>query len=161
MKVESVRFGTVEVADDRVVHFVRPIVGFDELGDYGLIDDPTTAPVLWLQSLDAPDVLFPLVDLALVAGGYTVDLDDEAVAALGVERAEEARLLGILTLSQEPSAVSVNLRAPIVLNARRATALQLVLQDADLPVRHPVRADEGASRSNKEVARAGSHTPQG
>jgi len=141
MKVQSVRFGTVEVADDRVVHFVRPIVGFDALGDYGLIEDPETAPVLWLQALDAPEVLFPAVDLALVADAFAVELDDETAAALGVERKEDARLLGILTLSPDPAAISVNLRAPIVLNPRRATAAQLVLQDCDLPVKHPVRAD--------------------
>lgn len=141
MKVQSIRFGTVEVADDRRVRFVRPIVGFDGLDDYGIIEDPETTPVLWLQSLEAPEVLFPLVDLSLIADGYAVELDDEAVAELGVQRSEDARLLGILTLSDNPSAISVNLRAPIVLNTRGATALQLVLQDRDLAVRHPVRAD--------------------
>ncbi|MFW6161403.1 MAG: flagellar assembly protein FliW [Planctomycetota bacterium] len=161
MKVESVRFGTVEVADDRVVRFVHPIVGFDELDDYGLIEDPETAPVLWLQSLEAPEVLFPVVDLSLVTADYAVDLDDEMVAALGVERAEDTRLLGILTLHPDPSDISVNLRAPLVLNPSRATAAQLVLQDRELPTRHPVRAEPGAPRCNKEVARASSHAPQG
>lgn len=159
MKVKSIRFGTVEVADDRVVRFVRPIVGFRELGDYGLIEDPETAPVQWLQSLEAPEVLFPVVDLSLVADDYALDLDDETVAALGMERAEDAQMLGILTLHPDPAAISVNLRAPVVVNRRRATAAQLVLQDRDLPTRHPVRAEPGASRCNKEVARAGSHAP--
>jgi len=161
MRIESVRFGVVEVPDDRVVHFVRPIVGFDGLHDYGVIEDAETAPVLWLQSLDAPDVLFPLVDLALVADAGAAEVDQETAAALGIERAEEARMLGILTLSPDPSAVSVNLRAPVVVNPRCAAAAQMVLQDADLPVHHPVRAAGGASRRNKEVRRAGPHTPQG
>ena len=161
MKVESLRFGTVELADDRVVRFVRPIVGFDALGEYGIIEDPETKPLLWLQSVESPQVLFPLVDLSLIADGYAVELDDETVAELGVERAEDARLLGILTLSPDPASISVNLRAPIVWNTRGATALQLVLQDPEIPLHHPVRAESGASRRNKEVARASSHAPQG
>jgi len=160
MKVHSLRFGTVELAEDRLLRFVRPVVGFDQLGSYGVIEDPDSAPVLWLQAVDAPEVLFPAIDASLVAGDYGVDLDDEAVAELGLDRAADARLLCILTLSPDPTAVTVNLRAPIVWNTRRATALQVVLQDTEVPVSVPVRAAAGASRCNKEVARAGSNAPQ-
>ena len=161
MKVKSLRFGTVDLPDDRVVRFVRPMVGFDGLDAYALIEDPETQPVLWLQALGEPDVLFPVVDLARITDNYAVDLDEDAAEALGLERAEDSRLLGILTLSPNPADISVNLRAPVVWNTRAGTALQLVLQDSEMPVRYPVCAAPGESRSNKEVARAGTHATQG
>jgi flagellar assembly factor FliW len=161
MRIQSNRFGSLDVPPERVLHFVRPIVGFDAHSDFTLIEDPETAPVLWLQALDAPDVLFPLVDLALVADGPAPPLDDETAAALGAEAAGETRMMGILTLNPDPAAISVNLRAPVVVNQRRGAAAQFVIEDPDLPVHHPVRAAPGASRRNKEVRRAGTHTPQG
>ena len=82
-------------------------------------------------------------------------------STLGLEQAEDARLMGVLTLSPDPAAISVNLRAPIVWNTRNAMAAQLVLHDNALPIKHPVRAADGASRCNKEVARASSNAPQG
>ena len=161
MKIESIRFGTVEVGDDRLLSFVRPIVGFDQFVTYALVEDPETAPVVWLQSLDAPEVLFAAVDVAFVTDECAFELDDESVSALGLERVEDSRVRCILTLSPDPAEVRANLRAPVVWNTRRATALQVVLQDSDVSLSHPVRAAAGASRCNKEVARAGSDATQG
>jgi len=161
MKIDSVRFGTVEVADDQLLSFVRPIVGFDQFTTYALIDEPETAPIVWFQSLDAPGVLFAAVDVACVTDDFALDLDEESTKALGLERAEDARVMCILTLSPDPTQITVNLRAPIVWNTRRATALQLLLQDAETSISHPVRAAAGACRCNKEVAGAGTDATQG
>ena len=161
LRVESCRFGSVEVDAAHIVRFVCPIVGFEELSTYAMIVDEESEPVLWLQALGAPEVLFPVVDAGLVDETYTVDLTDEEVSSLGLDRAADAHLLLVLTLDPAPSAVTANLRAPIVWNTRRATAMQVVRQDPTLSVSHPVGGTGGKCRSNKEVARACPHTPQG
>jgi len=159
-RIRSSRFGTLEVSADRIVHFVRPVIGFQHLERYAIVEDEESAPVLWMQALGAPDVLFPVADASLITGDYAIDLTDEEVGALGLERAEDARFLLILTLDPDPSAITVNLRAPIVWNTRGATAMQLVLNDAALSLTHPIRAVGGERRSNEEVARACSDPPQ-
>jgi flagellar assembly factor FliW len=151
----------MDVPGDRLIHFVRPVVGFQDLDHYAVVEDEETAPVLWLQALAAPEVLLPVVDACLVTGDYGVNLADADVEALELDRADDARLLLVVTLSPDPSAITVNLRAPIVWNTRRATAMQLVLEDPKLPVSHGIGSVGGRRRSNKEVARAGPDAPQG
>jgi flagellar assembly factor FliW len=160
MTVRSCRFGTVEVPEERILHFVQPILGFAPFEHYALVEDPESHPVLWMQALHAPEVLFPVVDPRQVADGYHVDLEPGQAEALGVERVDDLRLLCILTLSTDPAAITVNLRAPIAWNTRRATAMQLVLGDHELPITSPVRAAAGGRGSNKEVARACADAPQ-
>jgi len=159
--VKSHRFGAVAVPSDRILRFVRPVVGFQDITEYAVIEDEESAPLLWIQALGAPEVLLPVVDAGLVNGGYSVELADEEVAALGLQRAEDARLLVVLTLSPDPSAITANLRAPIVWNTRGATAMQLVLQDAAFSFSHPVGGAGRLARANKEVARACPDTPEG
>ncbi|MFP4055870.1 MAG: flagellar assembly protein FliW [Candidatus Brocadiia bacterium] len=161
MQVESCRFGTVEVPEGRVVRFVRPILGFGQWTDYAFIEDEASRPVFWAQCVEAPEVLFPLVDAYLVVEDYGLELDDADAAAIGLERAEDARLLLLLTLSLDPQSITANLRAPVVWNTRDATAMQVVLQSRELPVRYPVHPGAGERRRNKEVARACANPPQG
>ncbi len=160
MKIESNRFGVVEVSEDRVVRFVGPVIGFPEIDRFAIIEDPESAPVVWLQAVGAPQILFPVVDAAWVPGATGVDLTDEEVAALGLEQAEDARLLFILTLDPNPRDITINLRAPVVWNVRRGIGMQVVLQDTELPVSRRVAEGAGERRSNKEVACAGSDAPQ-
>lgn len=152
--VQSVRFGKIRVAGDRIVRFVRPVVGFQSLERYAVIEDKESLPVLWMQAIGAPEVLLPVVDAGRVTGGYSVDLTDEEAKVLDLKRAADARLLVILTLNPDPSAITANLRAPIVWNTRNARAMQVVLQESSLSVSHPVGGAGGVRRSNKEVARA-------
>jgi flagellar assembly factor FliW len=160
MKIESNRFGVVEVPEDRVLQLVRPVIGFPELDRFAVIEDPGSAPVLWLQAVGERQVLFPVIDAAWVPASTGVDLTDEEAAALGLERAEDARLLFILTLDPNPRDITINLRAPIVWNTRRAMGMQVVLPDPELPVSYPIGAVAGERRSNKEVACARPDAPQ-
>ena len=156
--IESWRFGAVQAHPDDIIRFVRPIVGFDHIGAYAVIRDPETEPVLWLQAVNEPTVLFAAVDAGLVAGeDYGVDLDDRAVADLGLERVQDARPLCILILAPDVAAITADLRAPIVWNTRRGLAVQVILNDPSLPARQPVHT---GPRRNKEVARARSQPPQ-
>ena len=157
--VRSFRFGTLAVPADRVLRFVRPVVGFPNIEHYAVIEDPQTAPVLWLQALGAAEVLLPVVDACLVTGKYSVELSDEEARELSLRRAEDARLLLVMTLHPDPSRITVNLRAPIVWNTRAALAMQLVLQDSSLPVHHPVRPRDQEDRHEQEVGGASADTP--
>ena len=160
MKIESHRFGVVEVSEDRVVRFVGPVIGFPEVDRFAIIEDLESAPLVWLQAVGAPQVLFPALDAAWVPAATGVDLTDEEVAALGIERAEDARLLFILTLNANPRDITINLRAPVVWNVRRAIGMQVVLQDTELPVSYPIGAVAGERRRNKEVVCARPDAPQ-
>ncbi len=68
--------------------------------------------------------------------------DDIAEICAGLEiLPEDLCLLLVVTLAEEQGEVQayVNLRAPIFLDTRRRLAAQMVLSDADYPLRHPLQ----------------------
>jgi len=58
MLIDSHRFGSVEIPDDRVITMRRPILGFEHLTTFCLIERDELAPFLWLQSTEEADIAF-------------------------------------------------------------------------------------------------------
>lgn len=100
------------------------------------------APVFTLTPVDGADGLFTLVgdssrlfvlDAAVHLPSYSPELTDEQAAGLGLTSAEDAMLLVVANPGE--SGTTVNLLAPIVVNARTSAGAQLILEDQDLPLR--------------------------
>ena len=58
MIIDTVRFGEVEVEENRVIHFVEPILGFEKSLRYVILDHAEDSPFKWLQSADEPELAF-------------------------------------------------------------------------------------------------------
>jgi len=153
MRIETRKFGTIDVLDDQVIRFLQPIIGFPGLVKYVLID--TGGRVKWLQSMEDPNVVFPVVSPFSIKDDYNVDLPNSEATALDVSRAEDVQLWNITVLSNNPAEIRANLRAPVVLNRRNGAAKQVVLSDGELPIRYHFVLE--TIPSNKEVANVGSH----
>lgn len=66
---------------------------------------------------------------------YAPTIDDDDCAALGLQRAEDALVLLVVTTYAGDAAPTANLVAPVVVNQVTRRAAQVVLADADLPLR--------------------------
>ena len=133
------------------IRFVRPIPGFpgssryvlvrlgDEAGADGAPAADDTADdegiLFELRSLDEPGVRFLVGVPEVFFADYTVELDDTAAAELGIETADDALVLVVLTTSDDGASTTANLLAPVVINARTRVAEQVILSGADWPVR--------------------------
>jgi flagellar assembly factor FliW len=136
MKVETTRFGTIQVDEKKIVRFTQPILGFSDCQRYIIIEGPGEGKIWWLQSCDKPDLAFIVMDPLQVMPDYEVRLDASEVEDLRLETAEEARLLTIVVVPEDRSKVRTNLKAPIVYNPKTNLAKQVVLHESDYPVQH-------------------------
>jgi flagellar assembly factor FliW len=100
------------------------------------------APVFTLTPVDGAEGLFTLVgddarlfllDAAVHLPSYAPELTDEQAAGLGLTDPADAMLL--VVANPGASGTTVNLLAPIVVNARTAVGAQLILEEQDLPLR--------------------------
>ena len=99
MKVETTRFGTIEVKEEEVVTLVEGLLGFSECTRFTMFSDEIGEPFQWLQSLDNPSLAFVVVDPALILPKYQFSLQRDKVAALEVEQAEELQVFVIVTIT--------------------------------------------------------------
>lgn len=138
MTIQTTRFGSVTITADDVVFFPEGLLGFNELHRFVLLDDPTDEIFAWLQSCEEPGVAFPLLEPELFANNYVVHLTKSDLEALKLKSPEGTRCFSIITIPQDPTEMTANLKAPIVINIKERLARQCVLQENSLAIREPI-----------------------
>ncbi|MBN1422655.1 MAG: flagellar assembly protein FliW [Planctomycetes bacterium] len=138
MRIETTRFGTIDVPEERVISFPRGLIGFPHTTRYVLLDHPGGGPFRWLQSADAPAVAFAVTDPRLFFEDYRVPVSREDLQAIGLEDAAEAAVVVILVVPKDPESITANLLGPVVINARDRIAAQIVLESGTYTTRHRI-----------------------
>ncbi len=140
MKVETSRFGTVEVDQDKIIHFTKGILGFPDDKRYILLPHKQNSPFFWLQSIDSPELAFAVINPSLIKSDYLVEIPDEIEKELEIERPDQVDVLVIITIRRGSNGKKVkmtaNLLGPIVINIEKRLACQLVLDPKKYPVRY-------------------------
>jgi len=137
MKVSTSRFGEIEVPDEDIIRFPFGILGFDNSSDYVILNDPATEPLRWLQSLQEPELAFVIIDPLRFRTEYELDLSDEDVESLELQSPEEAITYAIVVIPKnEPQKMTANLQGPIVINAARMIAKQVISTNSSHKLKH-------------------------
>ncbi len=145
MQIETARFGEIEIPEDRVLEFPEGLVGFPGLNRFLVIEDESSAPFRWLQSLDEADLAYVVVEPKWVMPGYQIDLSPSVAAGLGIAQPDDMSVLVIVTIPEDPREMTANLRGPLVFNAASRKGSQLILDDESLSSQFRIISDQAAS----------------
>jgi flagellar assembly factor FliW len=89
--------------------------------------------VAWLQSLADPDVALAAISPRQLVPGYKLRVNRRQLACLDLRPETPVHVL--IVLAKNAGQLTVNLRAPVLLNLERGLGCQIVTVD-DQPVRH-------------------------
>jgi flagellar assembly factor FliW len=140
LNIQTTRFGQIELKTEDLIQFPEGILGFAELREFVLLDDPNDDIFAWLQSCEEPAIAFPVLEPELFAENYRINLAKSDLEALQMTSAQGARSFCIVTIPDDPTAMTANMKAPIVINVQTRGARQCVLQDNALAIREPIFA---------------------
>ena len=138
MLIPTTRFGEIEIQEGDVIEFPEGLLGFSELKSFVLLDDPDDDIFAWLQSTEDARVAFPVLEPELFSPGYQVNLGKRDMGALKLTNMDRVRVYTIVTIPEDPTQMTANLKAPIIINIPERLAAQCVLQDNDLPIREAI-----------------------
>ena len=136
MNVQTTRFGTVEVDDDRVLEFASGLLGFSSYTRFVLLQPDEDGVFFWLQSVEAPELAFVITDPQIWVPEYEAIIRKEQMSTLDLDRIEDAQVFVIV--NKYDNALTANLQGPLVLNLRNQQAMQLVLADKRWNTRHQI-----------------------
>jgi len=140
MIISTSRFGQVELKQEDVLNFPEGLLGFADLRKFVLLDDPNDEIFAWLQSCEAAQIAFPVLEPELFAANYKANLTKGDMEALKMTAQDKARYFSIVTIPDDPTQMTANLKAPVVINVAEKIARQCVLQDNNLAIREPIFA---------------------
>lgn len=141
MKVKTRICGEIEVKDDKVVDMVGGLIGFESLKKFVLINDDDEKDkkgVMWLQSVENGDIALPTMDPSIVYSSYKPSIPEEILAGLGNFDKDEYLILVALTVPKKIEDMSVNLKAPIIIDVDTLNACQVIIDNEDCPVKYPI-----------------------
>ncbi len=152
MKINTRLFGEVDVDDAKILNFESGIIGFPDYKKFTLVYDverEQDASIIWLQSMDEAQLALPIINPLLVKEDYNPTVEDQFLESLGDLGPENTLVFITVTVPQDIEKMTVNLRAPIIINAENRKAVQIIIED-DLPVRFPVYEILSANNEAKE-----------
>lgn len=139
MKISTIRFGEIEIEESRIFKFALPIIGFNELRDFVILDLNKEGFFRWLQSVEDPALAFPIVSVFSLDVDYTIDLPDEVVQILKITNPDSLLVMNIASIPQDnPQGTTINLLAPIIFNLDEQLAGQVILSGSGYDISFPL-----------------------
>lgn len=140
MQITTRVFGEIAIDDDKIIHFPSGIIGFPELQDFALIHDEEkgTDTIHWLQSLQEPAFAMPVMDPLIVCPDYNPEVDDELLANIGEIHPDDLLVMVTVTVPKDIKKMTVNLKGPIVINASKRLATQVIVEGDNYQVKFPI-----------------------
>jgi flagellar assembly factor FliW len=158
MKILSRKFNAVlEVEAESVIRFPHGIIGFSDEKEFVLLERDQSPKIAWLQSVKDPDLAFPVVSSHDLAAPYPdVPLAD-AVYSDRLDAIDEDSAVLVVLTCQRGMNPTVNMTAPIVVNARTRCGTQVILQGSRFASREllELRSDIGPPPGSPAEAPAG------
>jgi flagellar assembly factor FliW len=144
LRIETSRFGNMDIAEERIIHVPSGLLGFPESKRYTLFEHKKGSPFLWLQSVDKGSLAFVLVDPLLVEPDYRLEISPEDMKELEMTDAPDGiQALVIVNITAgEKMELTANLLGPLVINVKKKVGKQLVLRDNQYSLRHPIPTHE-------------------
>lgn len=125
-----------------VITFAKGLPGFETCRQFVLRATENSA-LHCLSAVEGPDASFLAVDPRRVLEGYRCQLTEADRLSLGAAEDGDEGLLWLALLMAEPSGeVTVNLRAPVVINPRTMRGQQVIPFQCIYPLRHPLLGTE-------------------
>ena len=142
MKIFTTRFGSIQIDESKIIEFKSGILGFPKLKKYILLDSNTKSPLKWLQSIDEPSLAFVITDPTIFIKDFHYDIFKSDIQSLGVENLENILTFVIVTVPDNPTEMTVNLKGPILINTENNQAKQLVMDDPKYSLKYRLFAEQ-------------------
>ena len=163
MKIQTTRFGELEIEDSKLVTFPFGLPGFENLSSWCILHPEGDIDISWFQSTEDPSVALLTANPDALFPDYDIEVNERDLAPIGVEIREtdesgpDIALRVVVTVNGKNQDLTANLRAPILINTATQQGLQLPLLGTNFAVNHPLivptrTPDSGNGKANGSQA---------
>lgn len=140
MLVNTRIFGEIDIDESKIIEMENGIIGFPDLKRFALVYDEEKkgeSSISWLQSLDEGAFALPVMNPTVVKEDYNPFVEEELLKPLGTLTPENLCVLVTVKVPKNIKEMSVNLKAPIVINVDTKLGAQVIVED-DYPIRYEI-----------------------
>lgn len=138
MKLETKCHGIIEYNKDDVIEFKKGIPGFNNLKKFINFPIENNEVFSVLHSIENNEIGFIVTSPFSVINDYEINLDDNVINRLKIEKEKDVLVLNTVTLHSKLENITVNLCAPIVINIKTKLGEQIILNNGKYEIKHPL-----------------------
>lgn len=141
MVAETKFFGTIDIEEEKIITFPNGIIGFENLKKFALIYDSEReerSKISWLQSMEEPLMVLPVISPYDVAETYTPIIEDELMKNIGDPADADVLILTSMSIPSDLTKMTANFKAPFIINTVDRKAMQVIVENEDYPVKYNV-----------------------
>lgn len=140
MLVKTKFFGEVDLPEEKIITLDRGLIGLEQYKKFTILYDceKEESNISWLQSVDEQTLALPVIKPWLVKEDYNPVVEDELLSPIGELTEENLVILLTMTVPENLKEMSVNLKAPIVINADTRKGVQVIAENQDYEVKYKI-----------------------
>jgi flagellar assembly factor FliW len=138
MKITTKFHGTREYTEEDILTFKKGLPGFEQLKKYILFSVEHNEVFNILQSIEDDTIGLVVTSPFEIVKNYEFKLEDNVIEKLDIKESTDVLVLNTVTLSSKPENITVNLKAPIIINIKEKLGEQIILDKEQYKVKHPL-----------------------
>ncbi len=139
MNINAKYFGEVSYEKNDIIHIMNGLFGFESYTNYlPLSFHEENDSMLSLQCLEDEELSFILMNPFMICPDYDPKLSDLDLKELEAGSLEDISFYVISVIKEPAEQSTVNLRAPLAVNALNRRAKQVMLEQPEYTFRHSI-----------------------
>lgn len=136
MKIATLRFGELDVPEDKIIEFPKGILGFEQFQQYVILQSEESEPFKWMQSIEDPNLAFVIANPAFFFPNYKLEMHIRELSEINVSESSSIETYVIVTIPKDISQMSANLQGPLLINTDDNLGKQVVFVNSRYTIRH-------------------------
>lgn len=137
MNINAKYFGEVSYEKNDTIHIIDGLFGFESYTDFlPLPFNEEDDSMISLQCLEDETLSFILMNPFMICPDYNPKLSKQDLEELEADSLEDISFYAVSVIREPASQSTVNLRAPLAVNALNRKAKQIMLEQTEYTFRH-------------------------
>ena len=147
-KIIETRLGRQVIARDKIIHFPRGLMGFENQHEFTLLQIKPEAAFLMLQSMSDPRLGLLVADPYCFMDDYQIRINEAEQKILHIATREQVAVLVTVSIPQgKPEKTALNLSGPILINHEARLGLQVPQMEGLYPTQLFIHKQDGEDKT--------------
>lgn len=130
MKINTINFGEIEIAEDKIIFFQEGLPAFEDEKQFVIIlNEDEDNPFHFLQSINTPELSFVILNPFEIFKDYDILLPETAISKLKIKNEEDVVIYTMVVIPEDMTKMTTNLLGPIVINTKGKLGKQVILEE--------------------------------
>ncbi|WP_050606975.1 flagellar assembly protein FliW [Clostridium niameyense] len=142
MKINTKCYDALNYEEKDAIYFQKGIPGFEKLKKFIIFPVEDNDIFSVFHSIEDENIGIIVISPFHVKKDYEIKLEEDLIKRLKIKNEEEVLILNTVTLSSVVNEITVNLKAPIIINIKEKLGEQIIVDNDNYKIKHPIFKEE-------------------